>query len=375
MTAARRSGAATGIGRLVPWALVVAGFVVVALLAGAPGDGGGEPFDPSSTAPNGTRALVELIGAMGAEVEVGRAVPAAEDDVAILFTDTLDEQAVGEVEAWVRGGGSLVVADPFSAFTPPLAAQIGAFGVTPSLDRGRCDVAALADLDRIEPGRAVTLEVGPSHRSCFGQEAAAYVVESTSGVGTIAALGGGELFTNAHLGGADNAPLAARLLVPEPGVRVAVLQPSDGDGTADRSLSDVMSTGVRLALVQLVVAFFVYAWFRARRLGPPVIESQPVEIAGSELVVAVGQLLQQSKDPDRAARLLRADLRRRVGERLGLPATTPPDVVADVIVARTALDQATVRQAVTDIPIQDDRALLELARTVDAVRQEVLHDH
>ena len=52
----------------------------------------------------------------------------------------------------------------------------------------------------------------------------------------------------------------------------------------------------------------VFALWRARRLGRPVAEVQPVEIAGSELVVAVGNLLQKSGRPETAAERLRSDL-------------------------------------------------------------------
>jgi hypothetical protein len=123
------------------------------------------------------------------------------------------------------------------------------------------------------------------------------------------------------------------------------------------------------------VSFVVYAWFRARRLGHPVLETQPVEIAGSELVLAVGQLLQQTKRPQHAADLLRSDVRRRLAERLGLAPDVPIDVLVDAVVGRTHADSEKVWQALGDGPVADDHALLELAQNLEAVRQEVLHGH
>jgi hypothetical protein len=360
--------------RVLPWLLVLGGLVLVAVIAGGPDDSSGVPFDPASAEPNGTRALVEVLESFDAEVDTTSVVPRAETDVALVLADTLDESAVTQIESWVRDGGTLVVADPFSVFTPQLAAQLGSFGASPEVDVGTCDIDALADLARVDPGRAVTYELREGDRSCFGGAADAYVAESSFGDGTVISLVGPELFTNELLDEADNAALAARLLVPEPRTRVAVLQPGDGEGSVDRSLTDVLSTGVRAAMVQLVVAFGVYAWYRARRLGRPVLEPQPVEVAGSELVLAVGQLLQQTKDPNRAARLLRSDLRRRLVERLGVPSTTEPEVIAEIVVARTGLTEATARTAVIDLPVADDDALLELARTIESVRLEVLHE-
>ena len=75
---------------------------------------------------------------------------------------------------------------------------------------------------------------------------------------------------------------------------------------------------MKLALAQLVGAFVLFVWWRSRRLGPPVSERLPVEIAGSELVAAVGDLLRRRGNPQRAAATVRADTRRVLAERLGL---------------------------------------------------------
>jgi hypothetical protein len=358
---------------VLPWVFVGAGLLLVALLVGAPRDDSGEPFDPVSTAGTGTRGVVELVESFGADVDTGSNVPSAATDVALLFVDVLDEAQTGAVDAWVRDGGRLVVTDPFSSLAAPVQSSVGAFGITPQLPVERCDVASLQDLGVVDPGDAVRFEVADGDRSCFGDGGAAYVVVHEVGGGQIVSVGGGTAFTNEWLGRDDNAALAARLVVPEAGTRVSVLVPGVGEGSTDRSLGDVLAVGARLAMVQLVVAFGVYAWFRARRLGMPVIESQPVEIAGSELVVAVGQLLQQAKDPARAAALLRADARRRIAERLGLPVDVPIGVLVDAVVARTSVESEVAERALFDLPVRDDTALLVLAQDVHTVRQEVLH--
>lgn len=361
--------------RLLPWLLVLGGLVVVALVAGAPREESGTPLDPGSTAPSGTKALVELLRSFGAQVDTDATALTDRTDVALLLVDNYDPVATDALEAWVRAGGTLVVADPFSTLAPDVDGATGSFGVGPPLDAQRCDVDALLDVGTIEPGGAVRFEVGESDRSCFGDGTAAYVVEQARGAGRIVAVGGPDLFTNEQLGAADDAVLATRLLVPTDGTRTAILQPAAGfgDDGADRSLGDVLGQGVRLAILQLVVAFVVYAWYRARRLGPPVLEPQPVEIDGSELVVAVGQLLQQAKRPQHAADLLRADTRRRLGERLGLPVDASPSVLADVVAGRTDIDPDQLRRLLADAPVADDAALLELARNLDSLRQEVLH--
>jgi hypothetical protein len=358
--------------RALVWILVGLGLLLVGVLAGAPDGDEGVPFDPESSRPSGTKALVLLLESFGAEVDVSAELPDDETDIAVVFSDLLETDDAPPLDGWIDRGGTLVVADPFSGYAPDVEGATGTFGVAPELEPDRCDVAALGDLHEIDPGVALVFEVGPDARSCYGEGDTAFVVEQDRGRGVVVSVGGGDLFTNERLGDADNAAFAARLLVPSPGTRVAILQPGDGEGTGDRSLDDVLSTGARLAIFQFLVAFLVYAWYRARRLGKPVLEPQPVEIAGSELVIAVGQLLQQTKDPNRAAALLRADVRRRIAERLGLPASTPADALVDVVATRSSADPDRVRSILTDTPIATDTELLELARATEALRKEVL---
>jgi hypothetical protein len=377
MTATTSAAAAPGswARRAGPWILLVMGLVIVALIAGAPRRSEGEDFDPASTSPNGTKALVELLEGFGARVDVSATTPPEDAEVALLLTDALDESGTAVVQDWVVQGGTLVVADPFSSYAPSVAGPIGSFGVAPAIDREVCDIDVLQDLAVVDPGGAVQYDRDPSSESCFGDDELAFAIRTTMGDGAVVALGGGGLFTNGRLAEADNAAFAARLLVPERATRVAMLQPGTGEGSSDRSLADVLGIGVRLGIAQLGLGFLAYAWYRARRLGQPVHESQPVDIAGSELVLAVGQLLQQTKNPQSAADLLRADARRRVAERLGLPAHLPPDVMADVVAERTAIEPERVRAALGDGPVLDDAGLLDLAQNVDALRQEILHGH
>jgi hypothetical protein len=360
--------------RAMVWILVVVGFVVVGVIAGAPEGDDGAAFDPSSSGPGGTKAMVLLLESFGARVDVASELPGESTDVAVVFSDRFGTADVRQIENWVDRGGTLVVTDPFGQLTPSPEGTTGTFGVAPALEPDRCDIAALGDIAAVDPGVAALYDVGPEARSCFGDGRTAFVVEEDVGQGSVISVGGGEVFVNQRLGDADNAVLVTRLLVPAPGTRVTLLQPDDSEGGGERSLSDVISTGARLAIFQLLVAFLVYAWFRARRLGKPVLEPQPVEIAGSELVIAVGQLLQQTKDPGRAATLLRADVRRVMAERLGLPPGTRPDVLADVVVARTGVDEERVRRLLTDTPIVTDAELVDLAQAIDALRKEVLDD-
>jgi hypothetical protein len=353
-----------------PYVAIVAAIGLAAYIGGAP-DRGGEPLDPRSTAPNGAKALVDTLRALDVRVVVGPATPDGATTTALLLRDNLADRQVRPIQEWVRRGGTLVVADPTSRFaiTRPAGRTIVGF-IEPELERN-CDEPALRGVDRVLVPNGFLLRVPSDGFGCFTEGgAAAFLVSAPRGRGRVVQLGGAGGFINSRLGIVDNGLLAVTLLAPRAGSRVAVIEAAAAGG-GSRSLTDLIAPRVKLALLQLLIAFgFVVAW-RARRLGRPVDESQPVRIAGSELVAAVGALLQRARGRSHAAALLRDDLRRTLAERLGLPRDTPPDRVADAVAARTELPAEPVRAAITGPEPASEEDLVGLAQTVEAIRQEV----
>jgi hypothetical protein len=361
--------------RWLRWAVVLGALIVVALVAGGPHSSGGA-YDPDSTSEVGTKALVELLEASGADVSVLDTSPGASTtDVAVLLSDSTSQTMTAQMQRWIETGGTLVVADPRSSFSASADARAALFGViNSSIGRGDCTIGALAGIDRLQPGDGVYYAVPARAESCFTSQEGAFVVATPTGAGHIVSVGGPSVFTNELLDVEDNAALAVALMAPREGTRVAMLYGMTPDGAERPSgVSELVPTGVRLALLQLVIAFGIYACWRGRRLGKPVLEPQPVQIGGSELVGAVGNLMQQTRDPDRAARLLRADLRRRLCERLGLAPDVGADVIAEVTAARSGAARDDVARAVTDVPVRSEDELLDLARDIDRIRTEVLH--
>ncbi|CAN5844613.1 DUF4350 domain-containing protein [soil metagenome] len=354
-----------------PIVLLVAGIVVAALVAGPPGQSG-PPLDPASTAADGTRALVDSLRGLGAEVELDSSLPGARADVALLLTDNLDDDRREELRAWVRDGGVLVTGDSFSPLTPEVAGPAVTGFVSTGLERGDCALAALDDVDEVEPGQSsVAYEAPTGSTGCFGVDGGTWLVAVEEGAGTIVALGGPEVLVNDRLAAADHPQLAAALLAPRAGTRVAFLRPPrPGEGEA--TLADLLPDRVRFALLQLAVAFVVLAWWRARRLGRVVAEPQPVELPGSELVTAVGNLLQHTGARGRAAGVLRDDVRRTLAERLGLPQTTPPEQVAAAVAARTGTDRDETLALLTSTEPVDDAALVRLAQAAERLRLTAL---
>jgi hypothetical protein len=144
-------------------------------------------------------------------------------------------------------------------------------------------------------------------------------------------------------------------------------------GGGQRSLWQLLNRPTKLALLQLLAAFAAVVFWRSRRLGRPVEEPQPVQLDGSELTAAVGNLLARARRRDAAGAQLRAGLRRGLGECFGLGPAATAEQLADVAAARTSVDRARLAAILEDAPIGSDAELVELAQSVERAREEVTH--
>jgi hypothetical protein len=373
-----RPGMRPAVGRALPWVAVAVGLAVVVAVGGRRGDEG-NPLDPASPGPLGTKGLVEVLRALGGRVVVSADRPGTGTEAALLLSDDLTPERRRALLDWVGRGGTLVVADPGSDVTHVEQAGTTRIGLLDAELEPRCAEPALAGVRRVAAPGGVVFRVpkpgtggtsGTGARACFPRNRGAWLLIQPVGAGTVVRLGGASVLVNQELGKADNGVLLANLLVPVGGTTVQVLQPPlPGGGNA--GLGDLIAPRVRLALWQLVVAFVLLALWRARRLGRPVAEPQPVQLPGAELVVAVGNLLQRAKGRGQAAGLLTDDLRRSLAERLGLPPSAPAGLVADAVAARTGIPRERVLGTLTRAAPRDEAELVALSQAVDTIRREV----
>ena len=360
-----------------PWRTVV--WIVVALVVLAVAASMvrvrdmGYPLSISSTSDDGTRAMVALAESFGSRVRTTDQPAPDRDGVALALGWSVDADRVPALRRWVSRGNTLVLTRPVEGVTPELTSSANQALV---VERGTCDAPGFADVRALVYGGSfgplpASFRVPQGARSCFGDGRRAFAVVEEVGSGRIVSLASPYVFTNANLDEADNAVLVVRQLVPGgEGVDVWVLEYLPGE--SELSLPDAIPLGVKLALAQAVVALVVYGVARGRRLGKPIVEPLPTAIAGSELVDAVGHLLARTKDPERAAAVLRAGLRRDVALRYGVPPDAEPQVLADVVSARTGLDPNRILAAVAGPGVSDDTELAQLADRIDQLRQEVV---
>lgn len=381
--AEQSTGAKAAIGTLVVL-LVAIGMML--LVRAAPRT---QPFDPRSEADDGARGLVVLLERFGAQVDVVRTVPSAGTSGArrvLVLQDRLNDAQRAQLDHFVRDGGVAVVADPTSPFAKgPGIADIEGSAVFAGGDAeaesnvapGACDVGAVTHLRGLFVPLGVRLPVGDGESSCFGDGVHAFLTVHPTGAGVVVALGDNALFTNQYLRFADNAGLATALLAPEQGAKVSIVLGAEAPktsadiGTGDKKLLDLVRPGVWMALTQLVVAFAVFSVSRAIRPGRPVREPEQVPVAGSELVVATGQLMQRAGHAERAGWLLRAGLFRDLCAQMRVPTATSVESLDAVVASRTSTPPGRVA-AVLQTDTFDERQLLELSNHIQEIRDLVL---
>jgi hypothetical protein len=356
--------------RWLPWALVAAGIAVAVVIAGGGNNDTGRTYDPASTSPSGTKALVDTLRQLDVDVSVAAGAPAPRTTALLVLVDGMNDAQRRAITSWMDAGGTLVVADRASPLNPFRSARPTILGLVQRDLSRHCNVAALEQVGHVVVPEAALLKVRPPAVGCFTSGADAWLVTEPHGRGNLVVVGGADAFTNGSLGDGDNGLLAVTLLAPTRNARVQVL-PLPAPGGGRKTLTDLVSANVKLALVQLAIAFIVFALWRARRLGRPVLEPQPVEIPGSELVAAVGRLFQRAHARGRAADLVRDNGRRALTQRLGLAPDATVDEVAEAAAARTGKPADEVRGVLAGPEPKDERSLVAVTQEVETLNREV----
>jgi hypothetical protein len=363
--------------------------VVGLVLVSGPG-GSGEPYDLDDAGPTGYKGLRLLLEDQGATVDrigardVDETTAATTDVVFVPVAVGVPADVSERWRSFVTAGGTLVLGTPVDLGS----SSVNGFGFdVVAMPPGVCDIARLQDAEEIDPAGTIEIDVPAEAESCYGDGTSALIVSEDEGSGEVVTLSGPELFTNDAMRPhdqevddpkapmQDNVVVATRLLNPGGAARIAVVT-SGLEGAVqggDESFSDLIRPGVKLGIWQLVAAFVLYAWYRGRRLGRVVTEPHPVPIAASELVGAVGNLMQRRRDPGRAAQLLRRETVGELAVRLGVPRSTDPSIVAAMIAGRTGRDPDAVLAVLSTRPVTTDDELLGVSSQLEAIRQEVLH--
>lgn len=339
--------------------------LVVTALVGRGGDGG--RLEPDSYGTDGGRALAELLRDRDVDVrEVGRveqaAAGGARTTVLVPFPEALTPDELGELAGLP---GELVVVAPDQDHVDALDLPVTVGGPVPvEPRRPACDLPAAEVAGEVELGGATYRAEDGVATGCYASGGRATLLRL--GDRRVTLLGDGEVLTNALLDERGSAALGLGLL--GTGDEVRWLVPDLGrplDDSGEQPLSELLPRGLRLGVLQLLLAAGVLALWRARRLGRVVAEPLPVVVRAAESVEGRSRLYRAAGARDRAAEALRAGARERLGRRLGLSPETGRAGLVATLAARAGRDPAQVDGLLYGAAPADDAALVRLADDLD----------
>jgi len=353
----------------------------VALAAAA----GGRPtgyLDPRAADPAGSRAVASLLRGQGVTVDLVRtsaAMRATAHAGDTLLVATPDLLVASQASAVRDSGADLVLAGTAipERFVPGVTLS-GASGrgtrapgcaLRAAMQAGTADAGVLAySVDVKKVGLASGMQV----EECYSADGDPSLVHTRDTDGrSVTLLGNAEVLTNDRLAKQGDAALALGLLGARDRLVWYLPTPGDLPTGEQRSFYDLVPDAVWWALVQLIVAVLLLAFWRARRLGAVVPEPLPVVVRATETVEGRGRLYRRSGARDKAAAALRSACLGRLLPALGLPRRSDPVAVAEAVAARSRLSHVEVSALLYGAAPADDSALVRLADHLDNLEREV----
>lgn len=250
-----------------------------------------------------------------------------------------------------------------------------------------CDDPDAIAAERISSdGTEVAAPGIPGASVCFAGEGEGgpYVSLNVDGR-RVTLLANATLPMNGHLTEFGNAALVFRMLGRHPALvwylgnlydsstlTYAGSADADPGGTGEEiSASDVLPPGTGDAVYALVLAIFVAAFWRARRMGPLVTESLPVVVPSSETTRGRARLYRRARAFGRAAASLRAASAERMGRRLGIPRGADGPSLVRAVAHATGRDPIGVERLIFGPPPGDERAMMILVQQLDTLERQV----
>lgn len=375
--------------------LLVAALCAVVVLVVATGllrpRGNSGPLGTAEAGPEGSLALVRLLGDNGVDVRAADSGPAALQAVAgaaaaqrTVLVTSAQAVSVDLTRRIVDSGARVVLITPSSRQLAAVLPDVrtAATATSPAAEPG-CALRAARRAGGVDlSGRtyAVRGSVRPgAATACYpGSSGAALVRVAGSGRrADVDVLGTAGLLRNDSLAAGGAAALALDLLGERP--TLVWYRPAAADaiepGQPGRPLTALLPGWVGPAAAQVAVAALLFALARGRRIGPVVPERLPVVVAAGETTAGRARLYRRHRARDAAARALRTAAARDIAARVGQPVhhgpgpveganqghAVGPGVIA-AVAARTGLSPPVVADLLTGPEPRDDAALVRLAR-------------
>ncbi|WP_374946537.1 DUF4350 domain-containing protein [Agreia sp.] len=363
-------------------AIAIVGLLVVAVASGTVG-GSGAPYSITNAAPDGSKALAEVLRQQGVDVvqadtlDEARDVVSASPDVTLAFADPdaflSDARLADAAEIADRVVLFLPGSNELRAFAPGIA-PAGPPERTDGVEAGCSLPAAVRAGAIIGDGRtyrasssAVSSDdtrAGTTTDLCFRSSDDAYsVVRTETAERTVTILGTADVLSNEGIAGAGNAALALGILGENDTLvwYVPTADDIEADGPAD--IASLTPDWVTPVLLLAVFTFIAAAIWRGRRLGALVVENLPVTVRSRETMEGRARLYARAGAHTHALDSLRIGTITRLSSVLGLPRNASVDEVV-----------ASAAAVVPDWPAADIRSILVAATPSGEAELIVLSD-
>lgn len=359
--------------------------VLVGLLAALP-----EPrtstvaLAPDNPAPDGARAVAQVLGDQGVDVTYVRrtseAVAAADAGTTLLVTgDAL--LGPSQLEDLAGTGADLVLLDPTALLdevtTAATRSWSGADDGAPTTRLARCEDPTAVAAQAYRSGGPGFTVLAPEAVTCFpaapdAADSGAYLVVEDQR--RVTAFADDRFLRNDEVADEGHAALALRTLGRHD--RLVWYVPSlddfgDEAEPAGRDLGELLPPVAQVLALQLLVVAAVTALWRGRRLGRVVTEPLPVTVRAAETTRGRARLYRRARSYGHAAAALRAGSAARSAHRLGLPRSAGAHAVIDALAQATGRTAEEVADLLYGPPPKDDAGLAQLARRLDELESEV----
>jgi len=374
--------------RAVFWVIIAVVVLLIAVISAlvTGGQAAGRVLAADNAAPNGARALVEVLRQQGVTVipagslNEARSAVAAADDPTLFFFDAdayLDEAGLSELPAMAP---RTVIAAPDFSVLQAVAPEVGFGGVaTANPPSAECAVPAASRAGVVSPdGATLTIVPGTapagdtpvSLAGCFPTSTTAFsMVTRTEAGRTVTLVADTGPFSNDRISDYGNAALALNLLGEGSTVVWYLPTLADVPRTGAPSLGELTPGWVTPTLVLLGITFLAAAIWRGRRFGALVAENLPVTVKASETMEGRARLYARGNTRLRALDALRIGTAQRLARRVGLGRGARLEDIILSTASVTGLPAHHVRAVLVQEEPANDADLMRLSRELQQVEQ------
>jgi hypothetical protein len=351
--------------------------VVVAMIVRGGASSGGTPLAADNPAPQGAKAVAEVLREHGVQVHVAHSLASATAEAAhstVLLYDPNGYLDDSQLRTLGDDSAAMVLVEPGFESLQVLAPDVRLAGAP--IHRGalaaRCSVGAAERAGEISGSSIAYRALNTRQTACFPSGGGAYamVVSGESG-GEVTVVGSHAVFANETVIQRGNAALALGVLGERSDLVWYLPTQADVAASGPPSLVDLTPGWVTPAVLLLLAVFVAAAVWRGRRFGPLVIENLPVVVRAEETMEGRSRLYQRSSARLRALDALRIGSVGRIATLAGLPGSADLEAVIGAANALTGRPLAELRHILVEAVPNSDRDLMQLARDLDELEARV----